>query len=72
MRHNGHGKRPDRNYVASTFVGKCGTIIPLPRMRRQREDGHVKHIWCPRCGKKHPFKEYGYRNSWKTLDGEVV
>lgn len=52
-------QRRNNIYRSSRFVGvECGTIIPLPRMNRQREKGHIKDLWCPVCGKKHGFREY--------------
>lgn len=72
MRHNGHGKRPDHKYVASTFIGDCGTIMPIPRMRRQREKDHRKSMWCVKCGKKHRFREVRNGEFYMTLSGEAV
>ena len=60
--------------VTSTFVcQECGLEIPLPREHcSQREKGHIKDIYCPTCKKKQKFKEYNYKQFYKTLDGEVI
>ena len=57
-------KRKVAPYKQSRFVGDCGIIIPLPRMNRQREAGHIKDLWCPRCGVVHGFKEV---RSWENV-----
>ncbi len=62
----------NRIYKQSRFVGECGTIIPLPRMSRQREKGHIKDLWCPKCGCVHGFKEYKQNEFIMTMDGEVI
>ena len=39
----------------------CGMKIPLSRrMGRKREQGHIKDIYCPRCGKVSKFSENRY------------
>lgn len=60
--------------VTSTFVcPECDTEIPLPREHcTQREKGHIKDLYCPKCKKKQKFKEYNYKQFYKTLDGEVI
>ncbi len=60
-------------YKISRFVGiDCGTIIPLPRVSRQREKGHIKDIWCPMCGKTHGFREYKQNEFYMNMCGEMV
>lgn len=27
----------------------CGNIMPLPRVHKQREKGHIKDLFCPYC-----------------------
>lgn len=54
-------------YRQSQFVGECGIIIPLPRMRQQREKNHIKGLFCPKCGVKHDFREVRYWENIGTL-----
>ena len=35
----------------------CNYSIPLPRSRKQREKGHVKDVWCPKCKRVTPHVE---------------
>ena len=65
-------RRKHAPYKASQFIGDCGTIIPLPRMYKQREKGHVKDLFCPKCGRVHGFREYKRNEFWKTMSGEVL
>lgn len=66
-------QRRSNIYKSSRFVGiGCETVIPLPRVYRQREKGHVKDIWCPICGKVHGFKEYKANEYWMTMSGERI
>lgn len=46
-------------YNISRFIcSECGMVVPLPRKKsRPREDGHIKSIWCPKCGGKRKFNE---------------
>lgn len=62
-------QRRNNIYKASNFVGECGIIVPLPRIHRQREKGHIKDIWCPKCGKVHGFREYKNNEFYMTIDG---
>lgn len=41
-----------RAFTISTFVcEECGMEIQLPRMKaKQREQNHIKDIFCVRCG----------------------
>lgn len=37
---------------------ECNEKIPIPRKRGQmRENGHIKHMYCPYCKKITPFIE---------------
>ena len=39
-----------KKYTISDFYcKKCGTNMPLPRVKRQREKGHIKDLYCPVC-----------------------
>jgi predicted RNA-binding Zn-ribbon protein involved in translation (DUF1610 family) len=40
-------------YTISYFTcPECGMEIPLPRPNgRKRKRGHIKDLFCPRCGK---------------------
>lgn len=63
-----------RNIVISHFIcPECGMDIPLPRTRnKQREYGHKKFIYCPRCKTKHNFEEYAYSKAYRNMDGDVL
>jgi len=65
-------QRRNNIYRGSRFVGDCGIIIPLPRMSRQREKGHIKDLWCPKCGKVHGFKEVKSNEFIMTMSGELL
>lgn len=57
-------KMRKQSYTISRFVcQQCGNEgIPIPRkMRKQREKGHIKHLYCIYCKKRTPHKEI--RNS---------
>ena len=66
-------KRKVTNYKKSDFVcPKCGFVIPLPRVRRQREKGHIKDLYCPRCKKIIKTVEVRASDFGKTLAGDVI
>ena len=65
-------QRRNNKYRHSQFVGKCGTIIPLPRVHRQREKGHIKDLWCPKCQMVHGFKEFKETDHYLNMCGEVI
>lgn len=45
-------------YISELRCGECGAVFPIPRMKhKRREQGHIKDIWCFRCGKVTKFKE---------------
>ena len=60
--------------VISNFIcPECGLNFPLPRNHgRQRKNGHIKDIYCPKCDKIQKFREYKYKQVYKTLDGEII
>lgn len=48
-------------------------MIPLPRkMKRPRENGHIKDIFCPFCNKVQKTTEYKGNQPIKTLDGNTI
>lgn len=61
-------------FTVSDFVcQECGEIIPLPRLKaEQRENGHVKDLYCPTCKKMSKFKEVTYKNAIRTMAGEIL
>lgn len=65
-------RRKHTPYKASRFIGECGTMIPLPRMYKQREKGHIKDIYCPVCKKVHGFKEIRKNEFYMTMSGEKL
>ena len=52
-------KRNNHNFTISDFTcSVCGYHVPLPRsMSLQRQKGHLKCLWCPRCKGKQNFIE---------------
>lgn len=51
-----------QRFTVSTFIcPECGLEFPLPRLRaKQRECGHIKDLYCPRCRKVVKFEERKY------------
>lgn len=44
--------------ISSLKCQECGTILTVPRKRaRQRESGHIKHMFCPFCKNIKAFEE---------------
>jgi len=47
-----------KNFTISDFYcTECGTDMPLPRVKNQREKGHIKDIYCPKCKQIKKFVE---------------
>ena len=45
-------------YISLLRCGECGSVFPRPRMKHaRREKGHIKDIWCYKCGMITKFKE---------------
>ena len=45
-------------YISILRCGECGSVFPIPRMKHaRREKGHIKDIWCYKCGNVTKFKE---------------
>ena len=63
-----------KHFVISTFICQtCGMKIPLPRVHgQQRENGHVKDVYCPSCKCDRKFTEIRYKESFTNLDGQVI
>ena len=61
-------------FTISNFVcPDCGLIIPLPRCHgQQRGNGHKKNLWCPTCKEEHNFMEIKYKESYRTMAGDVI
>ena len=54
--------------ISNFICPECGLNFPLPRNHgRQR-----KNIYCPKCDKIQKFREYKYKQGYKTLDGEII
>lgn len=44
--------------ISNLKCQECGNILTVPRKRaKQREDGHIKHMFCPYCKDIKPFEE---------------
>ena len=44
--------------ISNLKCTKCGNKISIPRKRSNlREDGHIKHMYCPFCKEIEPFEE---------------
>lgn len=54
----------DKKFVTSDFIcQECGFKFPLPRRKfKQREKGHIKDIYCPKCNKITKFKEIRFND----------
>lgn len=63
-----------KNYVISYFIcKKCENLFPLPRLKNhQRENGHVKDIWCPYCKQESKFLEIKDKQIYKTMFGDII
>lgn len=61
-------------YNISTFVcPECSTEMPIPRWHgHRREKGHIKDLYCPVCKTERKFKEYTYKQFYRTLDGDEI
>ena len=45
-------------YISELRCEECGAIFPIPRRRaKQRENEHIKDLWCYRCQNITKFKE---------------
>ena len=47
---------------------------PIPRKiwTTERKGGILKDLYCPICNKIQKFTEYTYKQSYKTLEGEII
>lgn len=63
-----------RKVVISTFVcTQCELELPLPRIcGKQRADGHIKDLYCPKCRRVAKFKEIKYNQYYKNLAGDKL
>lgn len=63
-----------RNYVISYFICEnCNMSFPLPRLKsRQRENGHIKDIWCPYCKGESKFLEIKDKQVYKTMFNDII
>lgn len=61
-------------YTISQFVcPDCGHIIPIPRKnKRRRENGHIKTLYCPWCGKRKRTMEYKDNQPIRNLNGDLI
>lgn len=45
-------------YISELRCTECGAVFPIPRKKHaRREQGHIKDLWCYKCGKITKFKE---------------
>ena len=62
-----------RSTISNFICPECGLEFPIPRkIGQQREKGHIKDLYCPICNKIQKFTEYTYKQSYKTLEGEII
>ena len=62
-----------KHVMTSSFVcPECGTVIPLPRVKRRREKGHVKTFYCYKCKADRDFQEVRYKDCFETVDGKIL
>lgn len=50
----------------------CGNIIPLPRCKNARENGHIKDIYCPWCDKIQHTTEYKDNQPIRNFAGDLI
>ena len=44
-------------YISELRCEECGAIFPIPRRRaKQRENEHIKDLWCYRCQSTTKFR----------------
>jgi len=62
-----------KSFVISYFIcQKCNNTFPLPRFKNsQRENGHIKDIWCPWCKDESKFLEIKDKQAYKTVFGDI-
>ena len=59
--------------ISQFICPDCGNVIPLPRRRQsQREDKHIKDIYCPWCNKVQHTIEYKYDQPIRNLAGDKI
>lgn len=58
--------------VLSTLIcPKCGLRLEIPRrVDRRRKEGHIKDIYCIKCGKMQKFIENNYVTMYER-EGET-
>lgn len=63
-----------QKYDISQFVCPgCNKTIPLPRkMKKPRENGHIKDIYCPWCDKVQKMAEYKSNQPIRNGLGEEI
>ena len=62
-----------QTFTISQFLcPECNGIIPLPRVKRNREKGHIKDLYCPWCKTVQKTKEYKINQLIMNSLGELI
>ena len=63
-----------RNFKISYLLcPDCSHQFPIPRKNRdQRENNHIKDLYCPFCKKKQKMKEIKHNQAIKNMAGEFL
>lgn len=65
--------RANKFTISNFQCVECGNMFPLPRPKaKSREKGHIKDLWCPCCRKKVKTMEIRFRDTFRTMSGEVL
>jgi NAD-dependent SIR2 family protein deacetylase len=35
--------------ISYFYCNECGNAFPVPRVKKQREKGHIKNLYCIKC-----------------------
>ena len=59
--------------ISNFMCPECKKIIPLPRPNtKQRENGHIKDLYCPYCHQVQKFQEYKSKQAIRNMAGEEL
>lgn len=64
--------KPKKNYV-DTYLEccDCGNVVKIWRyISRQKEKGHIKHLYCYKCKNTTPHKEL--KNLWGVQNNQCT
>lgn len=65
--------RRAKYHISSCVCNECETIMPIPRrIGEEREKGHIKDMYCPKCNKISKFLEIRNMDNYKNFNGEHI